>query len=80
MKQFKIIDPLSMFVLVETNILLIKSELVDNPICRRMGPGVHLRGGEGGPLPPPRIQVSYFFLQSYYEMIKGIHVQHVHVL
>ena len=27
---------------------------------------------------PPRIQVSYIFLQSYYEMIKC--VQHVHVL
>ena len=36
--------------------------------------GVHLWGG----FAPTRIQVSYFFLQSYYEMIKGI--QHVHVL
>ena len=50
--------------------------------------GVHLRGGgEGGPsppleelLPPPRIQVSYFFTFLLCEMIKGIQHVHVHVL
>ena len=43
------------------------------------------KGGWGGAFAPPRrapapprIQVSYIFLQSYCEMIKGI--QHVHVL
>ena len=46
--------------------------------------GVHSRGGEGGPSTPleelllPLGSKFHIFLQSYYEMMKG--VQHVHVL
>ena len=42
------------------------------------------KGGQGGLCPPRRVltplgsKFHIFFLQSYYEMIKGI--QHVHVL
>ena len=62
---------------------IINSSKLHTPLAQA---GVHLRGGRGGGAfapprrapAPPRIQVSYIFLQSYYEMIKGI--QHVHVL